>query len=168
MNKLRIACLLLLIMNVSSKIRTYDEFISVIYDKILLIIEGMSAEGQYKCYNDFKENKDIFSNMLKDIFNSTDFDDAIQIIIKDCLKINPFLLLDIGANCHIDEFLTYINNIKKDKERVNIIQKIGDNIEKNAEEFKNGSNGIARKKSFNNKIRHLGKIISAILNIKFS
>ena len=168
MNKFRIVCILLLITNVSSKIRTYDDFINVLYDKLLLIIEGMSAEGQYKCYNSFKENKVIFSNMLKDIFNSTDFDDAINLIIKDCLEIDPILLLDIYANCHIDKLLTFITNYKIKEERIKIIKRIGNNIENNAEEFQKGSNGVVRKKAFNDKIRHVGKIISAIFNIKFS
>ena len=168
MNKFRIVCILLLITNVSSKIRTYDDFINVLYDKLLLIIEGMSAEGQYKCYNSFKENKVIFSNMLKDIFNSTDFDDAINIIIKDCLEIDPILLLDIYANCHIDKLLTFITNYKIKEERIKIIKRIGNNIENNAEEFQKGSNGVVRKKAINDKIRHVGKIISAIFNIKFS
>ena len=168
MNKFRIVCILLLITNVSSKIRTYDDFINVLYDKLLLVIEGMSAEGQYKCYNSFKENKVIFSNMLKDIFNSTDFDDAINIIIKDCLEIDPILLLDIYANCHIDKLLTFITNYKIKEERIKIIKRIGNNIENNAEEFQKGSNGVVRKKAINDKIRHVGKIISAIFNIKFS
>ena len=168
MNKFRIVCILLLITNVTSKIRTYDDFINVLYDKLLLVIEGMSAEGQYKCYNSFKENKVIFSNMLKDIFNSTDFDDAINIIIKDCLEIDPILLLDIYANCHIDKLLTFITNYKIKEERIKIIKRIGNNIENNAEEFQKGSNGVVRKKAINDKIRHVGKIISAIFNIKFS
>ena len=167
MNKLGIACILLLTINVSSINNTYDELVSVVYDRLLLIIEGMTPGEQKKCYNGLKDNKDKFFYVLKDIFNCTSFWDFIQIIANfSKYGIDEDLEKDINSNCHIDEFSKYTSDFYDDVKRVERFQDIGNNIKNNAYDFQKGTTGFVRKRKIANKIKLIGKIISAILNIR--
>ena len=71
----------------------------------------MTQGEEKKCYNIFKNNKDKFFYILKDLFNSSDINEAIRIISEDIDKYDiPLIknLKDIMTYCHIKEFSYYI------------------------------------------------------------
>ena len=169
MNKLGIACLLLLTINVSSKKINYDNVLSVIYDKCLLLIEGMTTGNEKKCYNIFYDNKDKLFYLFKDLFNCTDINDAFNKIMADIIKYHidiVQLLQALGTNCHLEQFLFYINDLNVEQKRIEIFKRIGLNIVKNAHQFQKGTTSFVRKRKLNDKIKLVGIVASAILDIK--
>ena len=172
MSKFRIFFILLLTLNISNQFTLDDEQVSIIYDKLLLLIQGMTDKGEGQCLNCFKENKDKLSHFIVDLIPAVfgGYDNITDIIAEDIAKykINYFLLIQIAALCRIDKFGQYALGFNENTTRVEIFETIGTNIKNNSKQFLEGSSKFVIRRGIDEKIKLIGKIASAALNITLS
>ena len=147
------------IINFSNELsnNTYD----IIYDCIIDIMKGMSKnDTQPFCSNDFKYNKSKIFDNFKAIIEMVIEREMTFKIISYAYKIIIFT-----PNCEL------INIIKFGLELFNmqksLFEKIGLNTMKKAKSIENNLNNIIETKSFNDKIKYAGKILSCIFDVYF-
>ena len=98
-----------------------DKIYGTIYDKVLLILKGMTNSGKQSCYNFCKENK---TKLLNAALNIIDYIQKISPATPEFSKIIAFLPLDLIANpiffgdCQIEDLYALFRKFSNDDDRV--------------------------------------------------
>ena len=163
---------LLLIINLSKEIEISPEIMEIIYDKITLVIKGMTTSEEEECYNMLKneDNKNFLLNIILKIISEISQaqpGQEISIISKYIQEIIQKLGGSFITYCQIEKFLTFYIAIQYYNNRVEELDKVGNNIKRNNQTFFDGTSQLVKTRGTDGKIVLLGKIISAVLDITF-
>ena len=173
MNKFGIILILLLTIDISIEITIDEEVMDGIYDKLLLIIQGMTVNEKGECLNLLTNKKKTFIKLFNEIITSflngddlsNIFDNLINLIRLlpglDIFKDVPILLY----NCHMNDMMKIQDGFKDDNERVKIFQRMGKCIHDNSTIIQKEGSRFVFKRGIDEKIILIGKMARPILNI---
>ena len=134
--------------------------IEAIYDKVIMILKGMSETDESKCYEVYNyEKREFVLNTTTQIISEIQQGKSIEIIILQHFgEINTQL-----GNCIISFYNLFLK-FYDDKERINLIGDFGSNILEKNESFYNASSKFVKERGIDKKLVIIGKIISVITN----
>ena len=164
MNKFSIFFCLLFLINVSNQIQIEQIISPIIYDKLLLIIKGMSNPDKQNCYTITKNYKDGILASISEISPGQSFFDIFQIFMRFLpLSVTTSLLSD----CKVLYLLNLYEDFSNDDKRIELVETLGGNINRNSLQFFEGSSNFVKVRGLDAKLVLLGKVLGAITDIKF-
>ena len=167
MNKFGIFLILLLTIEISTEIDLDDKTMEGIYDKLLLIIQGMSINEKGNCLTLLTEKKDkfivIFNKLISAFLNGEELKGLIGDIINFTLEIKDKTTLN--NDCHIMKLFNLYTSFKNDNARIKFFEDMGTNISKNSTIIQKEGSRFVFKRGINEKIVLIGKMARPILNI---
>ena len=164
MNKFSIFFCLLFLINVSNQSQIEQIISPIIYDKVLLIIKGMSNSGEQNCYNLCKMYKEGILASISAISPGDNYGKIFLILLRFLPKDIPISLL---TSCKIANIYQLYNEFSDDDTRINLVEKLGKNIKDNCEQFFEGSSNFVKVRGLDAKLVLLGKVLGAVTGIKF-
>ena len=169
MNKFTISLLLILVLNTSSVISIDQKLIENIFDKVMIILEGMTEPEakEKKCINYLIKNKPSILNLAVQILPVID---NIAIVSQKMLEFigkNPSAISVFYSSCAAERFIELYNKSIDDKKRIYLIEEIGERVKKRVDEFHEASSNFVKVRGIDGKLILLGKIISIFFDLKF-
>ena len=170
MKKFIISLLVILVINASNAISIDQNFMENLYDKIMVILEGVTdpKANEKECINFLVKNKPDILNLviqilpvIEDIYN-------VSLIMAEFISKYPLAEQILFSHCDGDRFIYLYSYSIDDELRINLIAEIGNYIKQNVDEFHEASSNFVNVRGIDGKLILLGKIISIMFNIKFT
>ena len=163
---------LLLIIEISKEIEISPEIMEIIYDKITLVIKGMTTSEKGECYNMLinEDNKKFILSIIPKIISEISQaqpGQEIFIILNYIPEIIQNLNYTFLEYCQIENFIYFYTAIQNYESRVKKVEEVGRSIIENNQTFFEGTSQLVKTRGIDGKIVLLGKIISAVTNITF-
>ena len=168
MKKITIPFLLILTINISTVISIEQKLMETLYDKAMLILEGMtnSTVEEKKCVGVLAKNKAAILNLSIQIIEAFKKGDNIKILILNYLGQIPAAdVIIILENCHIWDIYDLYDRCMKDDERIKLIEDIGYGTKHNVDLFYEGSSNFVKVRGLDGKLVLFGKIVSSFFNL---
>mgnify|MGYP006916146278 FL=1 len=162
---------MILAINVSKVISLEQSLVETIYDKVMLIVEGMtnSTAKEKECVNVLVKNKVNIINLSIKIIDAFKKGDNIYILIMNNLDKFTIVDLTILANhCRVLELYKLYERCMDDEKRITLIGDIGENTKHNVDLFYEGSSNFVKVRGLDGKLVLLGKIVSSFFNLTFT
>ena len=169
MNKFGIFLILLLTIEISTEIDLDDKTMEGIYDKLLLIIQGMSINEKGNCLTLLTEKKEnfivIFNKLISAFLNGEELKGLIGDIINFIVSLGIKDYTTLDNDCHIMKLFNLYTSFKNDNTRIKFFEDMGTNISKNSTIIQKEGSRFVFKRGINEKIVLIGKMARPILNI---
>ena len=170
MKKFIISLLIILVINASNAISMDQNFMENIYDKIMVILEGVTdpKANKKECVNFLIKNKPNILNLAIQVIPVIEDSDKVTQIMADFIIKYPSALSILISNCDGLRFKELYRYSIDDELRIDLIAEIGNYIKQNVDEFNEASSNFVNVRGIDGKLILLGKIISIMFNIKFT
>ena len=171
MNRLAFFICLILLVNLSSNSELDKKVYGTIYDKAILLIKGMSDSKESKCYNIFKDEKDILLDFIMELIpyiQTQSMEEILPYILLEMQTLIDQLPSNFSEDCKIVKLIQLIYDFINYNTRIERIQTFGTNILKNIDKFFDGSSKFVKTRGFDGKLLLIGQILSAVTDLVFS
>ena len=168
MKKITIPFLLILAINESNVISIDQKLMETLYDKAMLILEGMtnSTTKEKNCVVYLVQNKEIILNFSLQIIAAFQKDEDIINLIWNYIGNLPGESWNILVNhCHINEIIALYGRCMDDEERIKLIEDIGYATKSNVDLFYEGSSNFVKVRGLDGKLVLFGKVVSSFFNL---
>ena len=171
MNRFVFFISLVLLVNLSSNLELDKKVYGTIYDKVILLIKGMSDSKEPQCYNTFRDKKDILLDFLLEfipyIQTHSEEINILYILSQISSLVSKGLPNSFWEDCKIgilygiyEEFINY-------NKRIELIQTFGIKIQNNIDKFFDASSKFVKTRGFDGKLILIGQILSAVTDLVF-
>ena len=171
MNKFVFFISLVLLVNLSSNLELDKKVYGTIYDKVILLIKGMSDSKEPQCYNTFRDKKDILLDFFLELIpyiqtHSEEISLSYIFSLFSSLvrKGLPMTFLD---DCKIVPLYGIYEDFIDYNTRVERIQTFGKNIQNNIDKFFDASSKFVKTRGLDGKLLLIGQILSAVTDFVF-
>ena len=171
MNRFVFFISLVLLVNLSSNLELDKKVYGTIYDKVILLIKGMSDSKEPQCYNTFRDKKDILLDFFLELIpyiqtHSEEISLSYIFSLFSSLvrKGLPMTFLD---DCKIVPLYGIYEDFIDYNSRVERIKTFGNNIQNNIDKFFDASSKFVKTRGIDGKLLLIGQILSAVTDFVF-
>ena len=152
MNKIVLLLIILLVFGFSKGF----EFDEIFYDKLVIVLKGMSKTTKYECSDICVKYKSTIFPIIKGIYESGNYDINIE-KLADYLTL---LMIGFVGKCKPSNIQTLLKNIKTE----NYIKSIGEKITEKAEFYFNKTHELIKIEDSETYLFKLGNLLSILLD----
>ena len=171
MNRFVFFISLVLLVNLSSNLELDKKVYGTIYDKVILLIKGMSDSKEPQCYNTFRDKKDILLDFFLELIpyiqthsEEISLSKIFSLFYSLVRKGLPMTFLD---DCKIVPLYGIYEDFIDYNTRVERIQTFGKNIQNNIDKFFDASSKFVKTRGLDGKLLLIGQILSAVTDFVF-